>query len=262
VWAVLPHDGVVAARASLGSSPLELSRWFFGGVLPRALFPLSLRPLPALAGCLGVLLVIGLILASRGRTHRPLLRTGLLLSLIPLAHLASIAAGPDLRPTYRSMVALAPVIMVLLLHAAEGWTSMLRAGGAAARVLPAMALVVPLVLAVEAPLVTYTYIAHPHAIEYDVAKDATSSIPPQVPIIVMTTKTDTLIARTRFTDEFGHPTSWYPWAVGPIVRLARHDTSGSWGAPIRWRERGTTVPAGAVLVDFDVLLRTRDSGDR
>jgi hypothetical protein len=241
---------------------LELSSWFLGGVLPRALFPLSLRPLPVVAGCLGLLLVIGVMLASRGRADRPLLRTALLLSLIPLAHLPSIVAGPDLRPTYRSMVGLAPVILVLLLHAAEGWTGLLGAGGPAARVLPGMALVVPLVLAVEAPMVTYTYIAHPHAVEYDLAREAVSSIPPQVPIIAMTTRTDTLIARTRFTDEFGHPTSWYPWAVGPIIGLARHDTSGAWGAPVSWQERGTTVPAGEVLVDFDVLLRTRDTGDQ
>jgi hypothetical protein len=257
VWASLPHDAVIAARSTLGGSPGALGSWFFGGVMPRALFPLSLQPLPMVSTFLATFLVVGLIAASRDRAKKPVVRAGLIMCLIPLSHLPSLVAGPDVRPTYRSMIALAPVLVVLLLHAAEGIAGAMRhsVDGPTARALPALALVVPLVLTLEAPAVTYTYIARPQATEYRLATEATAGISPWAPIATRTTETDTLLARTRFTDEFGQPTSWYSWAVVPMLCLARHDTSGSWGAPVRWSGRGTPAPPGAVLVDFDELLR-------
>jgi hypothetical protein len=239
-----------AVRGHLSLAVLDTGRWFATGPLPRALVPASLHPSGWVAVAVLALLVAGLVRAEGGR------RAVLLLLLVPAAYAPNLATGSEGNVSARSTVALAPVVLVLMLRAAEG----LLPARAPRLVVTGLAGAVLTVLAVEACAVTWVFIARPAAVEWDATLDGTVGVAPAERIAVVPSRWSALvdagIVPSNSHDEYGLASSWYGFAAVPMVKLAVREHTGRWPAGANLVRRGAPTH-GQHVVDFGRLLAAR-----
>jgi hypothetical protein len=242
-WSAAASIGRADGRSELSTNPLTELSWLLGQVLPRAVAWEPARVHPMLSAALLVALPVGLFLAER--------RRGLgLLALVPLSYAPSLVIAGDW-PTARSMTALVPVLILLYVRAAEGYAAALRSRGARAAGPYAFAGLATLLL-LSAWWSVRVYMTQPQVEELRLVKTAVAALPPSQDIEVMGSSYFNILAPGMSMDEFGNLSTRAPWVPVPIVKLIRHDQTGSWSGRVR-----LTDSNGPAVLDLDAVVTGR-----
>jgi hypothetical protein len=202
----------------LTREPVEKIKWFISGPLGDALAPWHVFPSVPFAYFSTALIVAGAAasLAMTIREHGAerfkssaaviLLRSILVLSLVPLSFIPNIVSSGEFAP-YRTMIALVPVV-VLLLYWAVRELALLLPGRAGNAVLTAALALVALAGSYRAQENVNHYFVHPSTAEVRYIKDAllNSDLKRYESILLIPPEYSRVFPRTRF-DEFGAITS-------------------------------------------------------
>jgi hypothetical protein len=244
VWFFSRGLALTEGRSQLTHDPLGQAEWFLTYVLPRALSPAPISTPPLVTLALFAFLMGGIALAER-RDPR---RLAFLLAVIPATYATSLIVDHDI-PSARSMFALAPVLLVLYVHAGKGWLEVLPA---LARPAPAAAVLLAVTLAAAAGRSVHVYFADPQQREWQRVEQsvARSNIQPHEYVEVAQADWNHYLAPAKSLDEFGMLSTTFPWVPVPIVELARREHTGQWSG----RTRLVRAVEPGVL-DLDAVVR-------
>jgi hypothetical protein len=191
-----------------------------------------------------VLLIVGVVLAER---HRP--RRALALGALVVASYAPSLAVQDHWPTARSMSALVPVLVVVAFRACDGYALVLpdRVESRA----HILAVSIACLLAAAAAASVQTYFAAPGVKELGLVEGAVSAarLQPGDDVEVRGAAWYHQLAPSTSLDEFGNLSSKSPWVPSRLVRLVRHEQSGSWAGDVRLVDR-----TGPGVLDLDAAV--------
>jgi hypothetical protein len=243
-WTAAASIGRADGRSELSTNPLAEVSWFFGQVLPRAVAWEPARVHPMISAALLVALPVGLFLAE-GR------RVWALLALVPLSYAPSLVVADDW-PTARSMTSLVPVLVVLYVRAAEGYAAALRLDRVKAAG-PYVFVGVAGLLLVSAWWSVRVYISQPQVEELRLVETAVAELKPAQDVAVAASSYYNILAPGTSMDEFGNLSTRAPWVPVPIVRLIRHDQTGSWSGQVR-----LAYEPGPGVLDLDAGVTSRD----
>jgi hypothetical protein len=231
-------------RGHLSQDPMGELDWFLAQVLPRAVAVNPARLHPMASAIVIVLLLVGVVLAERRRPVRILALGGLVLA----SYAPSFAVQGDW-PTARSMAALVPVLVVVAFRAGDGFASLLPEP--VARKGHIVALVGACLLAVSAAYTVQTYFASPGQRELRLVEQAVSAahLRPGDDVDVRGGAWYHHLAPDISLDEFGNLSIKNPAVPPRLVRLVRHEQSGSWAGDVRLVDR-----TGPGVLDLDAAV--------
>ena len=247
-WVGRAWSPVTIGRKQLSADPLAELSGFVRDVLPRELSPNPAAVRPMLVALVMVAMAVGLVLAERS-PRRLMALVGLLLA----SYAPSLVIDGD-TPTARSMTALGPVLVVLAFRSADGYA---RALPALCRVGPAPALALAVCLLGSAAHTVQVWFAGPQQRELKLVEAAVRSahLRPGADAEVMGGAIDHQLAPSRSLDEFGNLSITWLWVPEPLVRLIRHEQSGSWAGDVRLIPLGS--PPGPGVLDLDQAVAPR-----
>lgn len=230
-------------RTQITESPLGKAIWFVGKAIPRALDPLSLRPLPLLAALVAAVLMARLWAIDR---RYPVLAGGLIVA----SYVPNLVVAED-RPSARTMIGLMPVVVVLVAVALKDLPLRRLFPTLHAR-LPIAALCIPALAVGIAAHNTSAYFSRPQEQELALTEHAVRALGPVRNFSVRPSEFFHTLAPTVSYDEYGLPSSAMPYDAGPFAALAYRDTFG-WLPTVRVISEQAPRPKGP-FIDFNTML--------
>lgn len=247
-----------SSRARLTSDILGKAVWFLGHPLADALNLVWVLPSPWVAIGVAAFASTGMLLYFEGHMGERLGKYIIALCLLPLAYLPNLVVAEDWS-SYRTQIALTPLILLYLFFALHGYTRKLHKRVAER----ACTIILGLLAIVSISCAAYNvqiYFAIPASLELGLMRSqiATGNLARARSIYVIgSTWRDAIAPAVRY-DEFGFPVSAQPWAPGPAMRLVvRELDPAQSGIPIEVAPADGPIkpPSGALVVD---MRRLRD----
>jgi hypothetical protein len=213
----------ISARTHLTSNAAGKALWFVQSPLTDALNLVWISPNPWVAVGVATFVSGGMLLYFEGSVGERLCKYFIALSLLPLSYLPNLVIAEDWA-SYRTQIALTPMILLYSFFALYGCTKVLHnniADQALISILSLFAVISGLFAAYN----VQTYFAIPLSVELRLMRNQirTGNLAQARSIYVIgSTWRDSIAPAVRY-EEFGLPFSAQPWSPGPAVYLALRD---------------------------------------
>ncbi len=204
-------------RSQLSSDPLAKANWFVHWPLRDALNLIKLNPSSGVAIGVAVFVSAGLVLYFQGEPGERLCKYVLALVVVPLSYLPNLVVAEDWS-SYRTQIALAPLILVYFFFALCGYTRLLQRR-AAEQVLIAVLSLSAVTSVLVAAHNVQTYLAIPQMIELTLMRSQITSGDLAVARSIYIIGAHDSIAPPERYDEFGVPFSAAPWGARSAAYL-------------------------------------------
>ncbi len=209
-------------RSHLSSDPLAKVNWFVQLPVRDALNLIKLNPSSGVAIGVGVFVSAGLMLYFQGGLGERLCKYALALVVVPLSYLPNLVVAENWS-SYRTQIALTPLILVYCYFALCGYTRLLLSRRAAEQVLIAVLSLSAVTSVLVAAYNMQTYFAIPQMIELALMRSQIASGDLAVARSIYIIGAQDSIAPLERYDEFGVPFSAAFWGASSAAYLLLHE---------------------------------------